>query len=327
MSQRTSQGRRAERVVRKRLSDGTIKEYRYAPWRPKPPSPRDPPGSVGALLAAYRMSPEWRRLRPSTKATYNVYLRELEEDGGSAMPAAAVTRKYLVDIRNAIAVGRGNGAATGFVRAAKALFGWAEENEYIPFNPAAKVKPLEGGHLPPWSEADFARALAVLDEPYRRIVVLGGYTGLRRVDLARLAWTAYDGQRIRLVQVKTDEPVTVPVHSALKAELDAWRREATGLLILKPPRAERWTVNHMSREMARVTREAGLPRLGVHGLRKLAATRLAEAGCTVHEIAAVLGWRTLSMAQLYTEAANRERLAEAAVLRLERRTTNRTTTR
>ena len=36
---------------------------------------------------------------------------------------------------------------------------------------------------------------------------------------------------------------------------------------------------------------AGLPRLGIHGLRKLAATRLADAGCSTHEIAAITGHR------------------------------------
>lgn len=42
-------------------------------------------------------------------------------------------------------------------------------------------------------------------------------------------------------------------------------------------------------------RKAGLPEsLSLHGLRKAAARRLAEAGCTVHEIQAVTGHKTLS---------------------------------
>jgi integrase len=57
--------------------------------------------------------------------------------------------------------------------------------------------------------------------------------------------------------------------------------------------------------------------LNVHGLRKLAATALAEAGCTPHEIAAVTGHKSLAMVELYTRSAARERLALTAIGRLE----------
>jgi integrase len=57
--------------------------------------------------------------------------------------------------------------------------------------------------------------------------------------------------------------------------------------------------------------------LNVHGLRKLAATALAEAGCTPHEIAAVTGHKSLAMVELYTRSAAQERLALTAIGRLE----------
>ena len=63
-------------------------------------------------------------------------------------------------------------------------------------------------------------------------------------------------------------------------------------------------------------REAGLEGLSSHGLRKLAATRLAEHGATAHEIMAVMGWTTLREAERYTRAANRKALARGAVQRL-----------
>jgi integrase len=57
-------------------------------------------------------------------------------------------------------------------------------------------------------------------------------------------------------------------------------------------------------------RRAGLPRkLSLHGLRKAAARRLAEAGCSVHEIASVTGHRTLSEIERYTREAEKARLA------------------
>jgi len=44
-----------------------------------------------------------------------------------------------------------------------------------------------------------------------------------------------------------------------------------------------------------------------HGLRKAAARRLAEAGCTEHEIAAITGHASLREVQRYTKAADQKR--------------------
>jgi hypothetical protein len=51
--------------------------------------------------------------------------------------------------------------------------------------------------------------------------------------------------------------------------------------------------------------------------------RLAEAGCSAHEIMAVLGHKTLSEAERYTRDADQAQLATAAVAKLEGRSTNR----
>jgi integrase len=62
--------------------------------------------------------------------------------------------------------------------------------------------------------------------------------------------------------------------------------------------------------------KAGLPSACTfHGLRKAACRRLAEAGCTVHEIAAISGHATLKEVERYTKAADQQRLAQAAMAR------------
>ncbi len=65
---------------------------------------------------------------------------------------------------------------------------------------------------------------------------------------------------------------------------------------------------------------AGLEGLTFHGLRYTAAARLAEAGCSLKEIAAVTGHRSLSMIEKYSRDADQKRLAGAAILRLENAT-------
>ncbi len=68
--------------------------------------------------------------------------------------------------------------------------------------------------------------------------------------------------------------------------------------------------------------EAGLPHCSAHGLRKAAARRLAEAGCTAHEIAAITGHASLREVQRYTKAADQTRLAVAAMDKMRTPTVN-----
>ena len=62
-----------------------------------------------------------------------------------------------------------------------------------------------------------------------------------------------------------------------------------------------------------VIRRAGLPQECVrHGLRKAAARRLAEAGCTVWQIAAITGHQSLKEVERYTRASDQRRMAVSA---------------
>lgn len=64
--------------------------------------------------------------------------------------------------------------------------------------------------------------------------------------------------------------------------------------------------------------KAGLPDDCVlHGLRKTAARRLAEADCTDSQIMAVTGHRTSAMVRKYTRGADQKRQATAAIRKLE----------
>jgi retron-type reverse transcriptase len=56
--------------------------------------------------------------------------------------------------------------------------------------------------------------------------------------------------------------------------------------------------------------------LSLHGLRKAACRRLAEAGCTPHEIMAISGHTTLKEVTRYTNKVDRKHMARAAMKRL-----------
>src|SRR6266542_2057553 len=122
-------------------------------------------------------------------------------------------------------------------------------------------------------------------------------TGQRGSDVARMARPA-GGEKIRVVQQKTGAPLTITVHPQLRRSLEACP----------------------SGHFAAIVTAHGAPfsikgfgQFMVNGLRKAAARRLAEAGCSAHEIMAVTGHKTLSEVARYTRAAEQERLNAAAM--------------
>ena len=58
---------------------------------------------------------------------------------------------------------------------------------------------------------------------------------------------------------------------------------------------------------------ANLHHCTFHGLRKVASVRLAHAGCTPHEIAAITGHASLKEIERYTKTVERKRLAQSAM--------------
>jgi integrase len=309
---------KAGRTVRHVLKDGTAKVYTYD--RHERRAIERAPDSTAQLITAYQRSPEWIGLAESTRAGYTIYLRPLFKLGH--LSVEAWTRRDILTLRDAIAMSRGNGAATGFVRAASALFTWAVDREWIEHTPVTRIKTLEGGHLRAWTREEADTAEASLPAHLARVVVLARYTGQRRGDLCTMGWSAYDGSTIRLVQQKTGAPLVLPVHPALKAHLDTWPHVAT--TILTAARGRPWKPQDLSHAMPPALVRIGLSgNLNVHGLRKLAAAELADAGCSIHEIAAITGHQSLSMVQLYTRTADQERLASAAIIRLSEATKNR----
>ena len=305
------------RVVRKKLADGTVKEYRYPPRGPRkdPPSPAQ--GSIKSLLRSYQISPEYRSLSPITHLGYRRWIDVWERYGDRQV--TSIARREVIMLRDAIASKGGNASANQFVRVTSAIMTWALEREWIVASPAMRVKPLPIGTFPAWSEDQAAIALRGLAEPLRRAVVLALHTGQRRADLVAMRWSDVQGAAIRVTQQKTKAALLIPISRELAAELAVWRGDSRGReTIIETPRGLRWIPSYLSNllnlEVARLGLQSGL---NVHGLRKLAATRLANAGCSAHEIAAITGHRSLAMVSLYTASADQERMAKSAVLRLQ----------
>lgn len=307
---------KAQRVVRRTKKDGTVAEYRYAAYTPHAAPAGD---TIAGLVDGYQDSIEWRSLGKSTQDHRRTYLRPLAALGGQL--AINVKRRDIIAIYDGFRAARGIGSANGFLATAKALFSWAIQKDILEHTPTLHVRPVKGGHWRAWTRQEADIAEAGLPEHLRRVILLGRYTGQRRADLCAMTWAAYDGSTIRLTQQKTKpglEPVrlVIPVSPTLKAELDTWRQAASAVSILTNAHGMPWRPESLTQLLPWYLAKLGLTGLNVHGLRKLAATELANAGCSAHEIMSFTGHRTLQMAELYTRSADQVRLADAAVVRL-----------
>jgi integrase len=123
---------------------------------------------------------------------------------------------------------------------------------------------------------------------------------------------------ISIAQQKTGTRLWVPIHSDLKAVIDAVPSQHLTLLISDTgkPFASAMTFSHA---MNRWAKQAGLSGCPLHGLRKACCRRLAEAGCSTQEIMAISGHRSLSEVERYTRAADQRHMAERAIARTDRR--------
>jgi len=296
------------------LADGTVKVYSY-PVKPKS-GPR--PKTVGMVMEEYRRSADFRRLAHETRVTYLRAMNDLAEYHGT--PIDTVRRRHLKGLQDAFfdTPAKANQVVAFFVT----LLSFAVDREYIAANPGFRLKKLKVGEYTRWSNEQLAYAMEHFSEHIRRAVVLALYTGQREGDCIRMTWADYDGQGVRVTQEKTEAKLWVPCHPALKAELDAWKAEgrgATTILTTKlgaPYKNSRSFASTFADFRKRHPIMAGVV---FHGLRKTAAAKLAEAGCSAHEIAAVTGHRSLSMVQHYTREAEQRTRATAAILKLSER--------
>jgi Phage integrase family. len=127
------------------------------------------------------------------------------------------------------------------------------------------------------------------DEMIKLAFMLGAYTAQRQGDLLAMAWNQFDPREntLALRQRKTGARLLVPVHKALRSWLD--RTAQQGLTILTTRTGKPFREDYFRHRWRDAILQAGLDGLRFQDLRRTAVVRLAEAGCTDPEIAAITG--------------------------------------
>ncbi len=273
---------------------------------------RTKPGSLNALCVSYYRSPEFRGLKPSTQADRRAIIERFRNDHGDK-PLRALGRVHIRDIIGAKA--ETPEAANNLLKVLRVLLGYAVDQEMIASNPAIGVKryPSRGEGYHTWSEAEIEQFQAKHPSGTRAALALALllYTAQRLGDMVGMGWQHVKGDTIAVRQEKTDAPLLIPVHPELTLALASVPR--TNMQFLLTELGAPFTPGGFGKWFRKQCNLAGLPQCSAHGLRKAAATRLANAGCSTDMIKAMTGHRSLSEVARYTRAADQARLARQAM--------------
>jgi len=249
------------------------------------------PGTIRALVVSYYNSLAFRSMKANTQSVYRNILdrfcgepdRQGQEYGEKS--AANMRREHVIKLM------------------------------------AARAEKL-GFHR--WSDAEIAQfeARHPIGTKPRLALALGLYTGQARQDVVAmgpqhirdgvLSWTRGKTERTTAIEL------AIPVHPELRAIIDATRNEHLTFLVSEFGKP--FTAAGFGNWFRKQCDMANLRHCSFHGLRKAASVRLAEAGCTPHEIAAITGHASLKEIVRYTQTADRKRLARSAMEKVKRRT-------
>lgn len=209
------------------------------------------------------------------------------------------------------------GKANNLLRAIKKLLAFGEGRGFTFDRSILKIEKLELGAWRSWTDLEMQKFVDTwaLGTRERLIFDLALYTGQRKADLMDMTREHLDGDIIGVAQQKTGERLAIQLHPYLKGSLKAFK--SNGLAIIQDGAGQPMTSRSFHDAIATAIDAAGLPTACVlHGLRKAAARRLAEAGASTQEIMAITGHRTLGMIEHYTRGANQKKLAKSAILKL-----------
>jgi integrase len=275
-------------------------------------------GTVDALAVAYYRSPNFLGLKSNTQTTYRREIDRWREKNG-AKRVVQFQRRHLLEQMAARHEASGPEAANNLLRVVRILCAFAVENDWRRDNPALGVKKfkMRGDGFVAWSEADIAKYLRHWKAGTRQrlALLLLLYTGQRRSDVIQMGRQHVSADTIRLKQSKTGAQLVIPMHPDLRGVLKRTPKDGLAVLTTQygKPFKDGASFGNQFREWCK---DAGLKERSAHGLRKSAAVRLVEAGCSSKEVAAITGHASLREIERYTKAAEQERLARQAIARL-----------
>ena len=220
-------------------------------------------------------------------------------------------------------------SANALRKALRALMQHALDIKWRADNPTQGIEPLvprsrQGFHT--WEESEIAQFEAhhPIGSMPRLALALGLETGQAKQDVIAMGPQHIRDGVLKWIRKKTARSTGIEVYIEVDPELrniiDA--TPSGHLTFLIAPSGAPFTPATFGKWFRLQCDSAGLPHCTFHGLRKACSRRMAEAGCTPHEIAAITGHATLKEVERYTKAASRKRLGQSAKAKVRKRTAN-----
>jgi integrase len=286
---------------------------------------RSRPGSLSAAIAEYYGSQAFRSLSGGTPAKRRAILErfraQLSPDGERThgeLPLNLLPKEFIVRHLD----GMLPHTARNWLKTIRHFVKWCLDAKLVRQDPTwgikIKVPKSDGHHTWTADEITQFEAHHLIGSKPRLAQALGLCTALRREEVVLVGRQHIrDGVltiRPQKTRNTTGITLTLPVLPELQEILDATPTGHLTLLVTKTGKS--YSPNDFSEQFRKWCNDAELPqRCTFHGLRKAALTRLADAGCSVHEIAAVSGHASLKEVERYTKRADQARLARAAMAR------------
>lgn len=273
------------------------------------------PGTIKAAVAAYL---DDARFAVLAKATRDMRRRELDrfcrDHGGKRI--ARLEPHHIA----AMLSERKPFAGHNLLKTLRGLMEFCVAIGLLKTDPTALLKrsKAKAGSIHDWTEEEIAQyeARHPVGTVARLALALPLCTAQRLSDVWKMGrMHLRPGPALYVKQQKTGMELEIPIHPALEEILAA---TATGDLVFL---VNDWGIpfaspDALSNKFRDWCDAADLPQCSMHGLRKSACRRLAEAGCTAPQIMAISGHTSLAVAQGYIRAADQKRLARQATARL-----------
>ncbi|HEY9345594.1 MAG TPA: site-specific integrase [Inquilinus sp.] len=290
----------------------------------RPKKTRGAPGTIERLAADYLASTDFLRQKPDSKRSARGIIDRFVAEHGHRL-VVQMRHEHVAKI--VAARSDTPAAANNLLKRIRVLMRFAIKMGWRTDDPTIGVTRFKDGSFHTWTEDEVAafEKRWPIGSRERTAFALHLFTGQRRSDVVKMTWRDYDqaAGTITVAQEKgdqerKDERLTIPVHPALREALAAWKQDH--VMILTTSFGKPFAVAGYGNWLADMIDAADLPEHCVpHGLRKAAARRLAEAGCSAHEIQAITGHKTLKEVERYTAAVRQVGLAQSAVVKMTER--------
>ena len=288
-------------------------------------------GSFDVLLSSYRLSPLYQKLAANTKRDYEMRFKQLMDIFKGEL-VRTITPAVCYKLYEKQCALRGVPAANDLFKVFRRLLSFAMQPPLclIDSNPASRIQLQKtNARDSVWSQEALDALLETADNYRPSIglaVRLAVMTAQRQSDVLKMKWSDYHGDSISVTQNKTGAKVYPPIFGELKNRLDSMAKKSIFIIADdktgKPYNSDQFK-KLFAKTKARAQKahpEIDFSNIKFIDLRRTAAVRLAEAGCTAFELSAITGHSiTQSQAILEVYVPRNATMARAAASKLQQK--------